>query len=84
MLIKEPDGPLTSGQLIDALKAGKLLKRSYYNDCDAFLRYTRQHSFECYGWASALGEAKDRLFDILSEPDKWSIATEEEAFPNRK
>lgn len=83
MLIKDPDSKPTSGQLIDALKAGKVLKREYYNDCYSYLTY-RNYRLDCWGWGSALGEPKDRLTEIIDDPDKWTITTEEEAFPDRK
>jgi hypothetical protein len=38
--------------------------------------------FYVQGWGSALGSAKDRLFDVIENPEKWRIALQSEVSAN--
>lgn len=68
---------LTSGQLIDALKAGKTLVRVKNADVgmQQELEYENGCLF-CYGWGSALGLPEDRLKYIVKNPESWSVKKE--------
>jgi len=71
------------GKLLDALDDGFIITKDHQKhpeDADLFpeLEYMFKDGtyYELRGWASALGDVKDRLLDIIQNPDAWKI------FPN--
>jgi hypothetical protein len=66
----------TSGQLIDALKGGKILRRDPYQKFEGQWEYTVCENGDYYyvtGWGSAIGNYKDRLLLVISNPELFEI-----------
>lgn len=72
-------------ELIAALLEGKQLEKNH-GEKGSWWHETRQHVsvlssyvynekryFEIQGWGSAFGKAEDRIIELLTEPDKWSV-----------
>ena len=63
----------TSGQLIDALKSGKLLEKvEGENIMYAFIEIPGY--VELKGWGSALYKKGEALVDIVMSPEKWRLS----------
>lgn len=66
-------------KLIDALDEGFVLFKDHKEG--TFLRqdpefeymFKSGNFYELKGWGSALGDFKDRLLDIIQNPDSWKI-----------
>jgi len=65
---------MTSGELIEALKAGKVLYRKVYNgqETEYFFSYT-PGEFEMRGFESGIGSWEQRIKVIINEPEQWKI-----------
>ena len=66
------------GEFIDALNAGHILYKQHGDpvwDNKEFI-FKSGNYYEMKGWGTAYGTAKDRIFDIIQNPDDWQI------FPN--
>lgn len=73
----------TSGQLIDALKSGKLLRRDPYKKGENQWEYIHPYEvgstdFYLTGWGSAIGSVKDRLMLIITNPELFEIIENEQ------
>lgn len=78
---------MKSHELIEALENGKYLEKVHHNDSECIENFHWKkyqcgdkncnvpihHYFETHGWGSAYGQAKDRILDILENPEKWRI-----------
>jgi hypothetical protein len=68
---------LTSGELIEALKAGKLLVQinKFEFAEDELLYFFYHHKmFEMKGWGSAVTKKEWLIEDIMLNPENWSIS----------
>jgi hypothetical protein len=76
--------PRTAGELITALESGKILGRSQRYDVVESSDHWECIYYQCsrgqiylgvWGWGSALGTVKDRLYDLVVHPEVWHIGT---------
>lgn len=62
-------------KLIDALDEGFILYKDHHDE-DGETReflFKERGYYESKGWASALGDVKDRILEITQNPDVWKI-----------
>jgi len=75
----------TSGELIDALKSGKVLRRDPYQKFEGQWEYTHCENGDYYyinGWGSAIGNYKDRLLLVITNPELFEIVDSEDLTPS--
>jgi hypothetical protein len=69
-------------ELLSALFSGaQLVKVHEIGESETFWceKAGGEYSFYVHGWGSALGTAKDRLFDVINNPEKWKVAATQKA-----
>jgi len=59
------------GILIDALDNGAILYRIIDNEKQFMFKMF--DSYEIKGWGAALGDANNRIIELVANPDQWHI-----------
>lgn len=65
--------PSRTKMLLEALEQGKLLSKLHNDDLDCEETLGFDHSFYKNGWASAYGSAEDRVLELVTNPERWSV-----------
>jgi hypothetical protein len=80
---------MKASELIKALEDGKTLIRIHHNDTDCketmkltTIKVTGEEKIfkyvEVNGWGSAIGDSRDRLNDLILNPEQWDIMEKEQ------
>ncbi len=69
---------MKSSELIKALEEGKIVFRIHHSDSDCKEKVERieihdTFYFHVTGWGSIGGNASERIYDMMMNPENWSI-----------
>ena len=75
---------MKASDLIKALEDGKTVSKIHYDDPEyketvtmSRIQYNEQKELYtyiyCKGWGSSIGQPRERLVDMILNPEKWNI-----------